>query len=204
MTIHRALAELKLIDAKIEKQTVELHPTSAVQKGKKINGHLSEEEFKSQVSSRYDSIVDLIDRKVNIKSAIVESNGKTRVEIAGKSYTVADAITFKTVVLAKKNFIANMKQKSSHIIGQLNKNNETINKNVDALLANAFGKENIKASKEDVDNISKPYLEYNIFNLVDPLKIDEKIEKMEKEVQDFEVNVDAILSESNAITVIAI
>jgi len=79
MTIHRALSELKLIDSKIEKQINEIIAVGIYQKGKNINGYISPDEFKSSAKSKYDSVNDLIARKCNIKSAIVDSNSKTNV-----------------------------------------------------------------------------------------------------------------------------
>jgi len=40
--------------------------------------------------------------------------------------------------------------------------------------------------------------------LFDPLKVAEKVEAMEKEVGDFEMEVDAVLSEINAVTFIEV
>ena len=44
----------------------------------------------------------------------------------------------------------------------------------------------------------------NSYEVVDPLKIDELIAKLETEILDFKTNVDVALSESNALTMIEI
>ena len=74
MTIHRALSELKLIDAKIEKQINEVLPSGIMQKGRLVNGFMQESEFEKNAKSKFDSVNDLIDRKNKIKSAIVTAN----------------------------------------------------------------------------------------------------------------------------------
>lgn len=202
MTIHRALSELKLIDAKIEKQINEIYPSGILQKDKLVNGYVQETEFKKAAKSKYDSVNDLIDRKNQIKSAIVAANGITQVKVAEKQMTIADAINFKAVIKFKKKLIETLKQRHKQVIGELNKHNENVNQNVQRILEATFGKENVKVGKEDVESVRKPYLEANEFHLFDPLKVDETVEKLEKEVSEFEAEVDAVLSEINAITLI--
>ena len=43
MTIHRALSELKLIDAKIEKGIAAINPTGMYQKDKLVNGQIKQD-----------------------------------------------------------------------------------------------------------------------------------------------------------------
>lgn len=202
MTIHRALSELKLIDAKIEKQINEVAPSGIMQKGKLVNGYVQETDFEKSAKSKYDSVNDLIDRKNQIKSAIVAANGVTQVKVAEKQMTIADAINFKAVIKFKKKLIETLKARHRQAVGELNKQNEIVNANVQRILEATFGKENVKVGKEDVEAVRKPYLEANEFHLFDPLKVDETVEKLEKEVSEFEAEVDAVLSEINAVTII--
>lgn len=204
MTIHRALSELKLIDAKIVKQTTELIPSGYYQKGKLVMGYMKEEEFNEAAQSKYDSIINLINRKVDIKSAIVLANSITDVTVGGKSMTIADAITYKGVIAFKQALIATLKQKHLKAVGDLNNNNNIVEQNVQRLLEATFGKENVKVGKEDVEAVRKPYIEANTFFLLDPLGADKKIAELEKEVAEFQAEVDAVLSEINAVTFIEI
>lgn len=202
MTIHRALSELKLIDAKIEKQINEVVPSGIYQKGKLVNGYLQETDFEKTAKSKYDSVTDLISRKNQIKSAIVNANGKTMVKVAGKEMAIADAINFKAVIKFKKKLIEVLKQRHKQAVGELNKANDQVNGNVQRILEATFGKENVKVGEKDVEAVSKPYLEANQFHLFDPLKVDSTVESLEKEVTEFEAEVDAVLSEINAVTII--
>lgn len=204
MTLHRALAELKLIDAKIIKGIEIAEPVNIHQKDKKIGGHSTQEDFKAKAQSEYDSVIALIERKNAIKSAIVEANGITTLTVGCKQMTIADAINFKTVIKFKKQFINVLQQRYKNAVGIMNKNNETVKLNCDRIVEAAVGKENVATKASDVESIQKPYMEQNEFLLFDPLKISDKIAALEKEVQDFEVDVDAALSEINAITQIEI
>jgi len=202
MTIHRALSELKLIDAKIEKAIGAISPTGMHQKGKLINGQIKEEDFAHNAQSYYDSALDLMARKTAIKSAIVQSNGTATVTIGGNSMTVADAINAKAILKFKKKLIDTLAGRHKSVLAGLNQNNDVVNKNVQQLLEAALGKDAVKAGKDDVESIRKPYLEANEFHLFDPLKVEDKIKALEKEMGDFEADVDAVLSESNAVTFI--
>ncbi len=202
MTIHRALAELKLIDSKIEKQISEIIPSGIYQKGKLIENYIKEEDFSKSAKSKFNSVNDLIERKNKIKSAIVEANGVTKVKVSEKIMTIADAINFKSVVIFKKKLIETLKVRQNQALAQLNKNNAIVEQRMQSILEATFGKENVKAGKDDVESVRKPYMEANEFHLFDPLKVAEKIEEMEKEIGNFEMEVDAILSEINAVTFI--
>lgn len=204
MTIHRALSELKLIDSKIEKQINEIVPSGIYQKGKLINNYVKEEDFSTSAKSKFDSVNDLIARKNAIKSAIVEANGVTKVKVSEKEMTIADAINFKAVVKFKKKLIETLKARQQQAVAQLNQQNMVVEQNVQRILEATFGKENVKAGKDDVESVRKPYMDANEFYLFDPLKVAEKVEAMEKEVGDFEMEVDAVLSEINAVTFIVV
>lgn len=204
MTIHRGLAELKLIDAKITKQTSEVIPSGMYQKGKLINGYFTEDAFKEQAQSKYQSVVDLIARKGLIKSAIVNANGITSVKVGAVTMTIADAINQKAAIKFKKDLAAQLKRLHNASVGALNKNNEIVNQNLEVLLQNLFGKESTKVDTKDLDAVRVPYLEANTFHLFNPLDIDKKIEALEREVADFEMEVDAALSEVNAVTFIEV
>lgn len=207
MTIHRALSELKLIDARIEKAINVIEPTGLMQVGKPVNGFYAKEDFEKEVNAKYQSVTDLIDRKNDIKSAIVKANGITIVNLGEKTMTIADAINFKTVIVVKKNLINRLTQNHNTVKAKFTKENERIN---NVALDNAKimigkqGDDKVKPNDEDVKNIVEPFVKRNEFHLVDPLKVEDLIENLQKEVDEFEAEVDAVLSEINAITVIEI
>jgi len=204
MTIHRGLSELKLIDSKIEKQISEIEATAVMQKGKKISGYMTEDEFQKAAESKFNSINALIARKNSIKSAIVEANGRTMVTISGATMTIADAINFKESIKFKKHLISKLKNSHQTAVSNLHRRNEVVGTNLQKILEATFGKDNTKVSQDDVEAVCKPYIDANEWHLFDPLKVDKTVEALEKEVADFESEVDAILSEINAVTLIEV
>lgn len=207
MTIHRALSELKLIDAKIEKGIAAIEPTGLTQMDKPVNGFYKREDFEKQVHSNFDSVTALIDRKTKIKSAIVTANGSTNVVVGGKTMTIADAITQKTIITFKKNLIASLIKKHNSVKAKFTTENEKIN---NIALENAkimIGKQGdgtVKPTDADVKNIVEPFVKRNEFQLVNPLDVENLVLKLQSEVDAFEADIDAVLSEINAITLITV
>lgn len=204
ITIHRGLAELKLIDAKIEKQISEIEPTGFYQKDKLINNVIKLEDFEKSAQSKYDSVIDLIKRKNTIKSAIVKANNTTPVKVGTKTMSIADAINYKTAIQFKKKLADSLKAKQNKMIATVNNSNTIVEANVQKILEATFGKENVKAGKDDVESVRKPYMEANEFHLFDPIKVGSLVEQLELEVSEFEMEVDAALSEINAVTFIEV
>lgn len=204
MTIHRALAELKLIDSRIEKGISTLVSCGVMQEGKKVNNVYDKTEFEKGVTGDLQSVTDLIDRKFKIKSAIVKANASTKVEIAGKELTIAEAISYKSIIDAKRLLSGAIEGSFKGNVASMNKNNETVEANAISLAQHALGKDNVKISDTDAESIIKPYLKAHTFTLVDPFGAEDKAADLANEVDAFEVEVDATLSEINAITFIEI
>ena len=87
---------------------------------------------------------------------------------------------------------------------KIENNNYNIDENARKLAEATLGKDNVKINKGDADAIINPYMENNKFHLVDPLETEKLIEKLQSEVDKFEMEVDATLSEVNALTIIEI
>lgn len=205
ITIHRALAELKLIDSKTVKAIQEIVPVGIYQKGNgKVNGVSAQEDFKKSAESKYQSVTDLIARKIKIKAAIVASNGSTSVTIGNQTMTVADAITAKELNKVKQVFIDSLKAQQKNVLANLNRNNDVVNNNIQVILEKSFGKDNVKAGKDDIEAIRKPFMDANEWLLFDPLSLSEKISSLDSELEEFQSEVDSVLSESNAVTFIEI
>lgn len=202
VTIHRALSELKLINARIVKGIESVVPSGIQQKDKLVNNVYKLDDFEKSARENFQSVTDLIDRRTRIKSAVVLANGVTKVKIAGKEMTIADAINTKGILVLKKQLIENLRKKHNNAKATLEKNNASVDANALELAKVAVGKQGVKIGDDDAQKVIGPYIENNKFSLIDPLDIEKKIADMEKEITDFEAEVDAVLSEINATTFI--
>ncbi|MCK9576247.1 MAG: hypothetical protein WC979_02265 [Candidatus Pacearchaeota archaeon] len=204
LTIHRALTEIKTIDSRIAKAISEIQPVGIRQKGKLVYGHTEEAKFVENAKKSYQSVQDLIARKNAIKAAIVLSNSKTIVTVANKEMSVADAITAKGNAALTASFIDNLKNRSRQGKSSLEKQNAQIAEKREIFINASLGGDKSKAKPEEITSLSKMFDENNGYEYVDPLNIDDKIAILETELQDFLGEVDAVLSESNAITSIEV
>lgn len=196
ITITRALAELKLLDKRI---------TKAIYDGKfvsySINGKNIHSTFKP--SEEKQSIEALIARRAALKAAIMKSNATTNVNIGGVEMLVIDAIEMKETIKYKQSFLQQLKQQQQSTKYTISSTNENVNARLDKLLEANFGKDS-KTKSEEMEAISKPFLERNEAKLEDPLNLDSLIESLSEEILAFTSNVDYALSESNALTQIEI
>ena len=204
MTIHRGLAELKLLDARIEKNINLLLPSGIMQEGKLVNDYYKKEEFEKNAKAKFQSIQDLIKRKNLIKSAIVKVNTITEVQIGEKKYTIADAINFKAIIKAKKILVEELTTKHRQAKAKAEEKNKKVDDNALKLAEAALQKDNVKINDGDAIAITEPYIKKNKFHLIDPLSVEELVAKLQEEIDEFETEVDAVLSEINAITYIEI
>lgn len=202
ITIHRGLAELKLIGAKIQKGTIELVPSGIQQTGRLVNGLYEKVDFEKSVKEKFQSVTDLIERRNKIKSAIVQINGVTKVKIGEDEMTIADAINLKAVIAFKKELIAQLTRQHKSVKANVEKHNANVDASALKLAEAALQKQNVKIGDDDVQKVIAPYVEANKALIVDPIGVEKKVEEMEKKVSDFETEVDAVLSEINAVTFI--
>ena len=208
MTVHKALAELKTMDDRITKAMGAVPYVLAVKhSAEKING-VTIANFKENMKSGYQKVNDLIARRDAMKRAVVLSNATTKVTVGGKEYTVAEAIEAKNHgVEFKKNLLNTMTYAYKSAQNELNRNgDEALEKKAEQYILSMIAAQP-KDSKMTVDSdamkaLRKTYIENNKYDLIDPLDVANIMDKLEKEINEFETEVDAALSVSNALTVI--
>jgi uncharacterized protein (UPF0335 family) len=201
MTIHRALTELKTLDARIHSAIDGgTFITANKRSNTKINGK-TVEEHKSVIQGHLDKVVGLIDRRNQIKAAIVESNAKTMVSVGGVKMTVAQAIERKSSIHYDEVYLDRLKASYATAVSTVNRENEMLPRKLETYLQSVLGNKD-SAKTEDVEFHTKSFMDRNEYELIDPASLKEKIDKLEEEIYNFKAEVDAVLSESNAVTFI--
>jgi len=205
MTITRALAELKLLDKRITKEIVEFKPIGLLQTRKNmiIGTNKTIEQFEAEAISQFSSIKDLIKRRADIKAAIIKSNSETPVKINNTTMTVAEAIDRKTSIAYEKKFKDKINIEGVNALSKQESHNTQLQSQVEQMLIQNYGKDR-KANSEEYDAISKPFLEANEIKLIDPLDYNRKHKEIYESIENFESEIDFVLSESNAKTKIKI
>ncbi|MGM7635251.1 hypothetical protein [Bacillus sp. Hm123] len=203
ISITRALAELKLLDKRIH-STMNSTPLIQYHVGNKpVSGFASVKEFEEKARASYQSTLALIKRRNAIKSAIVLSNAKTNVEIAGHTYTVAEAIERKTSIQYEQELLQKMKHEFSSVTDDVEAINAEVKEQLDRQLEVLYGRE-AKLKVEESNELTKSYREKHEAKIVDPLKLRDEYEQLEKKIDEFLTEVDFVLSTSNTLTEIEV
>lgn len=205
MSIHRGLSELKMLDKRIERSIKESKFVGSKKKSAENvdNTTTSKDKFIENIKKEYQSIQSLIKRRTEIKRLIVLSNAKTMVVVGDKEYTVAEAIENKKIIENKKELLKQLKTQLNTNMAQVSKKNEEVESRLDEQIQIMLGSD--KQSKTaGLEGFINQYKEQNEWELVDGLEITAEINKLENEIEEFENNIDFVLSESNAITFIEV
>ncbi len=205
MTITRCLAELKLLDKRINDTIGSgMFVKTNKMSSEKVADIFTKEDFNKNAKSNFDSIEDLIKRRKQIKSKIVKSNAETKVMIGNTEYTVAEAIERKSSLEYDKNLLKELERQYNRELSTLNRQNEVVNAQMEQSVASLYQNSDAKDKNEQIKQYKENYLLTQGYEMVDPLNIVSIIKKLKEDIEDFEFNVDFALSESNSITKIDI
>ena len=208
ISVTRGLVQLKRLEEKIQRDIrmiSEFVTVNKVQEKNVLNGTMTKKQYNEYVQTKWQSLMDKISLRQEIKDEIVKSNANTVVTIAGKKYTIAQAIE-------KKNNIEKFEKPISAMLNgayakALNsvemKNNEV----VENAERNFFGRGEERRKNEsnkDLLDAVEIYINSRKFEIIDPLNIKELKEEFENGILDFIAEVDQVLTESNSTTMIQI
>ena len=206
MNIHKALSEVKILNNRIIGKISECQfcvankVTNKTIKGKSID------EWKNSVQDNWTSITTLINRRNALKQAISKSNASTEVTIAGKVYTVAEAIEMKQYGMDYYNALLNeLRNDFSEANRSVEKTNTDADIKATDYAQNCVGsdKSNTESLRE-IEKIRTAYYDSHKAELIDPIDITNKIAELEEQISSFTSEVDSVLSVSNATTFITI
>lgn len=206
MTVHKALAELKLLDSRIEKAIAEgVYCVANKNSNDKIGG-IPLGDYIKIMQGGYDKATDLINRRKAIKRAVVLSNAVTKVSVAGNEYTVAEAIEMKNHGVEFDKLLMNtMNIQYCNAQMQIEQEDgKDLEQRAEQYVTAIYGQKEGKTNTADIEKVKKDFIESNTYVLVDPLCVLDKIEDLEKKINDFMAEVDSALSVSNALTEITI
>lgn len=206
LNIHQALVELKMLEKRIE---AAINEGEWVVANKHSNSKISGvdlQDFKDNVKSRHQKVTSLIARAEAIKRAVVNSNAVTKVVIAGKEYTVAEAIEMKNHgIERKKSLIFRLNKDYSHAKADADRaNGIELERRADDYVRTMLGTTDVKGMTAEVQKMREDFITAQTMELVDPIGVLKQMELLNEEVTAFETNVDAALSVSNALTTIEV
>ena len=202
ITITEALSKLKLIKARIEKETNNAVFVTSIKKGTIPNGFNDISLFEAKAKSQYQSIKDLIEQRNKIKAGIVASNAVTKVTINQIEYTVAEAIERKNSIAFEKSLLNKMNSLYSNSLAMTEKQNMLAQSKLDGLLETSLGKD--KSDPAAIKPISDNFWASNQWINVDPLGLAKQIEDLGNSIQGFLSEIDIRLTIVNSTSSIEI
>lgn len=203
MSIHRALAELKLLDKRIHAAVAERFV--AVTSGEKAPVHYpSIEVFEKEAKASVDKVNDLIERRKVIKSAIIASNAVTLVRIAGVEMTVAEAIDRRdTGIEYDEQLLVNLRNQLMNADREKLRLEADLRERTQKHIEVSFPKEGTH-KPEEVAEAEEAFMKRHEVKLLDPADIRAMIKKLQDDIEQFKAEVDYSLSESNTQTLIEV
>lgn len=202
MTLHRILSELKTLDKRIESGILEMDPVAVMKGSKLVTTYKTESEFVENAKSSVQSVEDLIKRKIKLRSALLKANCTVKVTIAEKEYTIYEAIEMKNIMDLKKKelgrLVSALRDANSNYNRYIEKNESDLEKQI-----SFFAQSNKEEAKpEIVKQLTEQMNNLNKIKILDPIGIESKIKELSEEINEFNTEVDAVLSEINSITTI--
>lgn len=164
------------------------------------------QDYEKVIQGSYDKVDGLINRQNAIKRAVTLSNAETKVKISDREYTIAEAIWMRNHGIEKMQSVVNVMQRQyKQAQAKLNiQNGAELEARADQYVTAIYGQKDGKTNTADIEKVRKDFLTANTYELLDPIHILDRIEEMEKKIDDFMSEVDAALSCSNALTEITI
>lgn len=208
MTIHKALAELKVIDSRINNAISAATLVTANKHSNDKIGGKSISDYKSDMKAAYQKVTDLINRRNAMKRAVVLSNAQTTIQIGADTYTVAEAIEMKNHGMEHMRILLNQmtRQLNQAQATLITNSGEQIEKKAEQYVLSVISSQP-KDGKMSIDSkamqsLREQYIENNTYDLIDPNEVTAKITEISEYITQFETEIDAALSVSNALTVI--
>jgi hypothetical protein len=197
MSITRALAELKLLDKKIEDKIAKLVvATGYVPNEAALHGDALVKDEQAKLAQ----VTGLISRRKTLKDAIVASNASTVIEVGGVKMTVAAAIERKTSISLDKKLENRLRTAFYTVKAKVDQHNDQVKIKADQQATAVLGAQSTKDKGEEYTSVVKAYADRNSGKVYSLPDVEKLIESLQESIDNFESEVDFILSESNTRT----
>ena len=207
MSITRALTRAKTI----EKQLTRLVESQYVVTLMKREVDDATDVFKDNLKmtqSNFDQFNALFAELNNIKAAVRKSNEVTKVVIGGEELTVADALVYKNTIVYRNNFLDRITRENRNAESRVEQSKISADTKFasvrENLIKNSQGQDVSEdylktVLTEEERRLKKAIVEVKVSGIKD---VNDYIEAERKRIDTFLEEVDYVLSESNAITII--
>ena len=204
MLVTQALDERDLLVKKIGDKIAKANFVDTIRpnEDKVYARRVEKAEFTKEAKAAYQQITDLIARYQKIDAAIVDSNARTEVKTSYGTFTVAGAISLRSrlrglgVYEEEADFERNLQKK-------LDMKNSQLQTTAENMRLSILGRD-AKTKDEKPLGVVEAYVKENTTELVDPLKVEKKIEDLEEKRNTLLRELDTQIKVSNATTFIEV
>lgn len=206
MSVHKALCELKTLDSRIQKSIQQsVFVFTSKHANTKISG-VPVGEYSKEVEAAYRSVSDLIARRDAIKRAVTLSNAMVKVVVGNKEYTVAEAIEMKNHGITHlRLLLQKLESDNQKARREADHNNgESLEERADEYIKSLYGNVDMKGASEEIKKVRADFITAQMMEIIDPINVMTEMERLEKQINDFTVEIDSALSVSNALTELTI
>lgn len=206
MTIHKALCELKTLDDRIKKCINGAFYVFANKHSNVKMSGMTLTAYCDEIKAAYQRTTDLIKRRDAIKRAVVLSNAATKVQVGGKEYTVAEAIEMKNHgIKMLQDVLKKLEYDNTRARREADENNgEMLEMRADEYVKSLYGNTDMKNASDEIKKVRADFITAQTYEIVDPINIKAEMDRLDKEISGFMVDIDSALSVSNALTEITI
>jgi len=207
MSITRALTRAKTIEKQLTRLVESQYVVTLMKREVDDESDVFKDNLK-MTKSNFDQFNDLFAELNNIKAAVRKSNEVTKVVIGGEELTVADALVYKNTIVYRNNFLDRITRENRNAESRVEQSK------ISADTKFASVRENLIKNSQGQD-VSEDYLKTVLTEEERRLKkaivevkvsginnVNEYIEAERKRIDTFLEEVDYVLSESNATTII--
>lgn len=209
MTMQEALAKKKILEDNISKRlgfsAKSAFVAYATDVDKTIGGH-EISDATELMRSAFVSLQHLISNLSNLKIAINASNAKTKITVAGKEYTVADAIARYRSLDTEKGFYNACANQYSNVTKSIEQINARVNDpdNVADYVNKILGSDSAKRNESLYNSIVDDYKQKNLVHIIDPNDLTHTLESWNDDLTSFEAEIHTALVTSNVQTTITV
>ncbi len=207
MIVTQALDERDLLEKRI-RDSIEKSSFVDLKKSndeKTFGTKQSVEEFEQGVKSSMQSIKDLIARYNRLDAAILLANATTNIEVAGMTMTRAAAINLRKSLVGGRvtNFeqllIRKLKNDLSDAKVNIARSQEVADRQREAMTNSLASSEKKNLNEDSLRSISA-YCDNLVFNLVDPIQIEDTIFELNQKQEELVSGLESAIKISNATT----
>ena len=215
MLVTQALDERDLLVKKISDKIAKARfvDTIKANENKVYEARISKDEFTKEAERSYQQIQDLIDRYQKINAAIVVSNAQTKVATSYGEFTVAGAISLRSRLRGtgvhdgdaefELALQERMEVEFQRKLNQAEMKNKQLQTTAESMRLSILGKDS-KVKDEKPLEVVEAYVRENTTEVVDPLDVQKKIEKLREKRDTLLTELDTQIKVSNATTFIEI